>query len=139
VRPSWWYFASFVPPELAVGRTPLRHCWEIRFRTKLPGSVHLFALCFFHLPSFADECFPFNLSRTLFHPLVGFTIVSILAWKREYNIQIDCFCSLPHMLTEGPFGFYWYIYTRTLVHNPRVIEQMNVKHKTFFIKTFFIK
>src|SRR2546429_111936 len=50
----------------------LSSCAACEIRPKLACRIHLRRLCCFHLHSFADACFPFNPSRTLFHQLVGF-------------------------------------------------------------------
>jgi hypothetical protein len=57
---------------------PLPHlpsCATRQVRAKLRGCIHLFRLWFFHVHSIADACFPFNLSRTPFHHLVGFYLM----------------------------------------------------------------
>jgi hypothetical protein len=50
----------------------LSSCAACQIGAKLACRIHLRRLCCFHLHSFADACFPFNPSRTLFYQLVGF-------------------------------------------------------------------
>src|SRR5207244_6021451 len=69
LAPIPWTLASMTDN---VALPHLSSCAACQIGAKLACRIHLRRLCCFHLHSFADACFPFNPSRTLFHQLVGF-------------------------------------------------------------------